>query len=142
VAAIISNILKRILFLAFLIILFSCEEQGIFISCDDCLTDEPVTTELEIHLNGDVYQSAVINIYEGNLEDSILIHTVEFSSSKYTRGVGINRKYTVTATYQISGKIYIAVDSATPRVKYSKEQCDNPCYWVYDRILDVELKLK
>jgi len=54
--------------------------------------------------------------------------------------VSLNKKYTVTATYQIDGDTYIAVDSAFPRVKYTKEQCEDPCYFVYDRIVDLRIK--
>jgi hypothetical protein len=54
--------------------------------------------------------------------------------------VPINKKYTATATYYKSDIKYVAVDSATPRVKYDKNQCDDPCYFVYDRVVDLRLK--
>jgi hypothetical protein len=54
--------------------------------------------------------------------------------------VTINKKYTLTATYYIPGNYYITVNSVTPMVRYEKAQCDNPCYYVYDRIVDLRLK--
>jgi len=133
----------KILFFSILLISFSCEDQGLFVKCPDCFEDEPVKTELEIKLeNHTYYPNAVIQIWEGNVEDSILFKSLSINiySSNLMEEVTINKKYTVTATYYFQHDTYIAVDAATPRVKYEKNQCDKPCYFVYDRILDLRLK--
>jgi|APIni6443716594_1056825.scaffolds.fasta_scaffold800047_2 hypothetical protein len=132
----------RILLFIILVISFSCEEQGLFIKCADCLEDEPVKAIVEARLESSLsYPEVIVNVWEGNLEDSVLLGTYTFPREKlFTRELTINKKYTVTATYYISGNFYTAVDSATPRVKYNKEQCDEPCYFVYDRLLDLRLK--
>jgi len=134
--------IKLLLFL-FLVMCFSCEEQGLIIKCPDCLQDEPVNTELEIKLeNSSYYHDALIQIWERNLEDSILLssNSIRAYSSTFKQGVTINKKYTVTVTYHYLNDTYIAVDSAIPRVKYNKDQCDEPCYFVYDKVLDLRLK--
>ncbi len=136
----ILNHTGRILFLLFLTVLFSCEEQGLFVICDECDDIEPVSTELEIRLNENLETSVLINVYEGNLEDNNLVSSSEtFAPISYFT-VKLNRKYTITATYNLSDGTYVAVDSALPQVKFSKEACDNPCYWVYDRIINLKLK--
>ena len=132
----------RILILLTFACLFSCEEQGTFVKCSDCISEEPSKTDLEIKL--DLSRNGfytLVKIYEGNLEDSIL-YSSQSTNATYSLKVhvAINKKYTVTATYNISGNFYTAVDSATPKVKYEKDQCDDPCYFVYDRILDLRLK--
>jgi|ERR1035437_6905632 hypothetical protein len=137
------RIVLKILFFSILVISFSCEDQGLFVNCPDCFEDEPVKTELEIKLeNHTYYPNAVIQIWEGNVEDSILFKSLSINtySSNLMEEVTINKKYTVTATYYFQKDTYIAVDAATPRVKYEKNQCDKPCYFVYDRILDLRLK--
>lgn len=134
------KLLLRILFLLLLVISFSCEEKGIGLNCSDCLETEPVEAELEIKLDRNNYAQTVVRIYEGNLEDSVLIGTFNQSSAKLYQEVSINKTYTVTATYLISDVTYVAVDSATPRVKYVKDQCDDPCYFVYDKILNLRLR--
>lgn len=120
---------------------FSCEKNGVFVNCPDCTTDEPITAKLEITLdinkNG---ASTLIKIYEGNIEDSILYDTWTTTLSQATARVALNKKYTVTATYYIPDNYYIAIDSATPRVRYDKEQCDDPCFYIYDRTIDLRLK--
>ena len=133
-------IIKIFLVIAF-IFCFSCEDQGLIVKCPDCTADEPVKSNLEIKL--DVIPSGratLINVYEGNLEDSILYSSSQTYSSAISVSVTLNKKYTVTATYDVSDNYYVAVDSATPRVRYDKTQCDNPCYFVYDKDIDLRLK--
>lgn len=121
-------------------LLFSCEDQGLFVICEDCLSNEPVSAELTAKVDPSLSQSTVISLYEGTLEDSILIGTYNIYSGTFTQEVSINKQYTLTATYNISGKKYIAVDSALPRVRYDTKQCEEPCYFVYDRVCDLRLK--
>src|SRR5664279_2142214 len=112
------------------IILFSCEDQGLIVKCPDCITDEPKQTYLDINLDlGTSGTPVLIKVYEGNLEDSVLYNSVSVPSSYTTISVTINKKYTVTATYHTGDNYYTAVDSATPRVRYEKDLCDNPCYF-------------
>jgi hypothetical protein len=119
----------------------SCEDQGLIVKCPDCTTDEPVKTNLAIKL--DVIPSGIatlINVYEGNIEDSVLYSSYQTYSSTESISVTLNKKYTITATYYITDNYYVAVDSATPRVRYDKTQCDDPCYFVYDKNIDLRLK--
>jgi hypothetical protein len=126
--------------LIILILVFSCEEQGIFVNCSDCVEEEPLTAELTADLDPQYFYSAVIEIWEGNLEDSISVGKFTVFSKSFSQQVVLNKKYTITATYWVDNAIYIAVDSATPRVRYDKSQCENPCYFIYDRRCNLKLK--
>jgi hypothetical protein len=130
------------IFLAFAFMFcFSCEDQGLIVKCPDCTADEPVKSNLEIRLDVNPSGGAtLINVYEGNLEDSILYSSSQAYSSSISVSVSLNKKYTVTAAYYVSDNYYVAVDSATPRVRYDKTQCDDPCYFVYDKNIDLRLK--
>jgi hypothetical protein len=130
----------RLFAFLFLIISFSCEDQTFIIQCSDCVEDEPVTAELYADIDPDHYYGALIQIWEGNLEDSILYGSYTSINKSFTQDVVLNKKYTITATYYVSNDKYVAVDSATPRVRYDKTQCDNPCYYVYDRKCNLKLK--
>lgn len=126
--------------------LFSCEKQGLIVKCPDCTATEPVNIWFDVKLDANDYGSTTkINVYEGNLEDSILYKTYNSTGSSLSIPVTINKKYTLTATYYIPvdyyiGDYYIVVDSATPRVRYEKDKCDNPCYFVYDKVVDLRMK--
>lgn len=120
---------------------FSCEKSGLaLVNCQDCTANEPTKTSLEIKLDINEFEMTNINIYEGNLEDSILYATFRSVGVSTTYSVPVNKKYTVTATYNKPGAKYITVDSAFPRVKYDRESCQNPCYYVYDKKVDLKLK--
>jgi len=123
-----------------LAIIFSCEElQPYFANCSECTADEPVRANLEIKAK---YQGdeILINIYEGNLEDSIFYDSFIMESSRLSHNVPINKTYTITARYFYNGNYYVVVNSVTPRVKYIENQCEEPCYFIYDKVVDLRLK--
>lgn len=131
----------RIIFFLLTVFSFSCEKQPFFVKCDECTTDEPLKAQLKIKLDKSPDgKSIVINVYSGNLEDNIIYGTISTLAEETSITVTLNKKYTVTATYYIDSISYIAVDSATPRVSYNKDQCNDPCYYIYDN--DVNLRLK
>jgi hypothetical protein len=137
------RVLVRILFITALIFCFSCEKQGLIVKCSECFDSEPTEASLSIIIDPQLHSpSTVVRIYVGDLEDDILLKEMVINSGlrlAITK-VSLNRKYTVTATYYIPGNTYIVVDSATPRVRYDENQCDNPCYYVYDKTLNLKLK--
>ncbi len=117
----------------------SCEKKGWFVKCKECTPDEPEDAVLHVKLDNPL-TPITLKIYEGELDDSILYYTDQITWPEYTTNVPLNKKYTVTAIYYVDGIKYIAVDSATPRLKYTEDQCDDPCYYVYDNDLDLRLK--
>jgi hypothetical protein len=139
---------KKILFLIVLVISFSCEDQIflvneriILVKCAECTAEEPLKAKLEIRIDlNNSGNPTSINVYEGNLSDSILVATYNAHGTGIPVSVLMNKKYTLTATYNIRDAVYIAVDSATPRTVYDKNQCNAPCYYVYDNVVDLRLK--
>jgi hypothetical protein len=126
-----------------LIFLFSCDKILLFVSCSGCTKVEPKTATIEIKIDDAMLIApweTIVRIYSGNLEDNVLLYTSDgaYSDLKYT--VTINRKYTITATYIIKGVAYNAVDSVFPKVGYEKDQCAEPCYFVYDNQVNLRLK--
>jgi hypothetical protein len=137
------RILARHTFIFILLLIFSCEEQGLMFNCKDCISEEPLDVSLDVRLNrlnADPY-IAEVKIYEGNLEDSILRSKHYVYVNDLFVKVNINKKYTLTATYiDSNGSKYVAVDSATPRVRFEADLCDKPCYFVYDKRVNLKLK--
>lgn len=118
---------------------FSCEERGWIADCTECMANEPREDHLDIWLTGNELPVKV-RVYQGEIEDSVLYASAEIAGTRYTPGVTLNKKYTIAATYNTGGKTYIAIDSAIPKVKYTEDQCEEPCYFVYDREIDLRLK--
>jgi hypothetical protein len=133
------KILIRIFIWGLLVICFSCEDKSWFIDCAECLLSLPDEISLTVKLTGNEF-AVDVNIYEGEIEDSVLYSSAEIWGDKYTPSIRLNKKYTFAATYHINNKTYIAIDSATPRIKYDEDDCEDPCYLVYDKIIDLRLK--
>jgi hypothetical protein len=130
-------------FLSIFTMFLSCDEKLILVKCADCTEKEPVETALEVKLeyihNGTIV-NAQIKIYEGNIEDNVLLGTYSVYDQTWNHDVTVNKKYTLSATYKIGEATYVAIDSATPRVQYETKQCDNPCYYVYDKTVNLSIK--
>jgi hypothetical protein len=138
--------MKRVLigiFFSLFIIVLSCDEKLLLIKCADCIETEPVEATLQVKLDdyiGGIPVSSEVRIYQGNIEDSILFGRYSVNYNLFEQTVPINEKYTVSATYNNGKATYIAIDSATPRVRYDTQQCDNPCYYVYDNKVNLRIK--
>jgi len=135
------KIISKIILLIIILCCFSCEDKGLIVKCADCLDDEPLEAVLDIKVDSNHSSiETTINVYEGNAEDSVLYSTLKTINSSASVRVTLNKKYTVTATYKEQNDFYVAIDSATPRVRFEKSQCDKPCYFIYDKVLDLRLK--
>ncbi len=134
------KIIKLIAFIA-ITLLFSCEDLQL-INCEKCTISEPAEADLMIRVS-ESFQStsiSVVSIYEGDLEDNILFKTAIPYDSEFPVKVPLNKKYTVTVTYSLTTGKYVAVDSALPRIKFDEDQCDDPCYYIYDNTVNLKLK--
>ena len=133
---------KKFLLVFMLFVVFAACDNNRKTICSKCVTDSNGNSKLCIHISyiGDNPPNYPIKIYEGPLENNnLLIDTVMY----YDYGefsVMPDKEYTVTASYVIGGKTYIAVDSARPKIKFDDSSCDIPCYYVYDNIIDLRLK--
>jgi hypothetical protein len=128
------------------VIFFSCDEVDIaLINCSECTIEEPTKAQLEMKLERLTRYTTTnpnihITIYEGNLEDGLVFKSIQTTNYSTSISVPLNKKYTITAEYYIDGNDYITVDSATPHLKYDKSNCDEPCYYVTDRSVNLGLK--
>lgn len=120
---------------------FSCEDEPLIIDCAECQDEEPLEATIMIHLFDNPKNATTeIVVYEGYLEDNI-IYTVISSITDFAEVVvPLNKRFTITATYPMTSATYKAVDSVLPRVKFDDEQCENPCYYIYDNTANLKLK--
>jgi len=133
----------RILFWIIFIIFFSCENPLLFNKCPDCYHTEPLNSEIKAKLNTTTSQGmpTTIQIYEGTINDGILLGSYKTSSTEWRFSVKLNKLYTVTATYYMNGIFYTGVDAVNPGVRYEKVLCDQPCFLVINNELDLRIKV-
>jgi hypothetical protein len=124
------------------VLIFSCDKQGLLVPCSECIDKEPSQVILLAKINpfSESNTKAKVILYEGNIEDSIIVGRYSSESSPISLTVNINKNYTITATYYRYGITYTAVDSALPRVRFLKNKCKDPCYIVYDNQADLRIK--
>jgi len=133
------RLIISIIVLSMMVLLFSCDKHPI-VNCSECEQEEPVKAKLELRLeNG---YNSTIEIYEGNLEDSIIYISLFSIRNLIDQYVPLNRKYTITATYYDRGNRYVVVNSVIPRVVYDEYSCEEPCYYIYNRKVDLRLKYR
>jgi hypothetical protein len=129
-------------------VVFSCEEiRTLTVSCEDCYEDDPTIVPIIIKVDSN-YGTVMVSVYEGDIEDNVIYETFKAYSEEFNRNVPANRIFTVTATYKFDkpptsdGISYIAVDAVSPHVKYDDSSCENPCYYVYNNVVNLRLKYR
>ena len=132
----------KILFLLVISILFSCEKLLEFPGCSECKTEEPTRGQLKFKFESGFGVPVELKVYEGDLSDSILLatHTLTNFAPDYKINVALNKKYSATGTYVINKIKYIVVGATAIGVGYEKERCNDPCYYIYDDLIDLSLK--
>lgn len=131
------------IFLIALLTFLSCDEKFVIVNCNDCTPAEPIDVSLEITLDKKETSQIFISVYDGNIEDKILLKSFYTNADETEVKVKVNRKYTLTALYQEGGgSSFIVVNTAYPRVRYEMNQCEEPCYYVSDRKVKLKLKYK
>jgi len=122
---------------------FSCEKQMfVLVNCEDCTDTEPEFTQLLVKVNSrPPLGTVIVRVYEGNDTSSPLILTYTTQSGDERRiDAALNRTYTLEAEYKYAGKTYRVTDMVRPSVKYTKSECDEPCYYVYNNLVNLRLK--
>ena len=133
---------KTIVTIAFIFLLMpSCEEPWI-IDCNQCSLEIPtkIFLDIDLHNVADYPVNIKITIYEGEIDDGIIMQQFTVDSNHFYQEAVLYKNYTVTAEYRINATTYICVDTACPSVKYDDSQCDSPCYVVYDNKIDLRLR--
>lgn len=129
----IINILCSIFFLT------ACEEIY-FVDCSECEIQEPSTCNLHIKLDDEISGSRYdVTIYRGTIQDGVVIYRTSINTSFYYE-VSLNSEYTVTATIEKYGKEYTAVDSTRPKVDIITDSCDETCYYVINKTVNLRIK--
>lgn len=126
-----------------MLLLFSCED-GYLTDCSECNPDRQQTKALMRVLVGPipVNINQIVTIYEGAIEDSIIIVRYSYGDLYLDRRVAVvlYKDYTATSEFTYNGKKYILTAAASPKLRYDENTCDNPCYYVYDNVLDLRLR--
>ena len=124
-----------------MLLLFSCED-GFVTDCRECATDSIGHVKLKLLMGSIVYDPAyrMVTIYEGAIEDSLILKRFGTDLGYMEIDAMLYKNYTVTLQFVTNGKRYTAIDAACPQVRYDENKCDQPCYYVYDNVIDLRIR--
>ncbi len=127
---------------AFILLLFSCEE-GFITDCNECYTDNPnVFLKIRFRNPESVPVNPTITLYEGNVNDSLILEKYYISDpySYIDYNAILYKDYSATLEFTYNNKKYVITAAACPKMKYDETTCEEPCYFLYDNVLDLRLR--
>ncbi len=126
-----------------MLMFFSCEE-GYLTDCSECKAGAPENAGLKILVGypHHTVQNMIVTIYEGAIEDNIVIVRYNYADLNTERRVVVvlYKDYSATAEFTYNGQKYLTTAAVCPKVRYEKNACGDPCYYVYDNVLDLRLR--
>jgi hypothetical protein len=124
-----------------IIFLGSCED-GHKTDCSQCMPDTMGDVFLKIYIsdNGNPTANFLVTVYEGPIENGLIIDKLQINDYYYEYPAMLYKDYTLTVQYTINGEKYIAVDAVRPKVRYDETSCTEPCYYIYDNVVNLRLK--
>jgi hypothetical protein len=125
----------------------SCKQNTYYNSEDcanydysDCNTTEPLQVGLNIKLTiNDENIKVPITIYEGKIEDNLIVLTDTVSTSKYNILLPPDKYYSVKARYKKGDKIIYAIGGDHIKKSHTKV-CDSTCWSTEEGNINIELK--
>ncbi|MGE5349585.1 MAG: hypothetical protein ACM3NP_09940 [Actinomycetota bacterium] len=126
-----------------ILLLFSCEE-GYLTDCTRCYTSEDYNVVLRIDLRDQdrSMENPVLTLYEGPVSDGIIIEKysiIDPNSLIYYRAI-LYKDYSATLEFRYNGRQYVSTAGACPKIRYDETTCEEPCWYIYDNILDLSLR--
>ncbi len=126
-----------------LALLLSCEDS-IVKDCGDCYPEGVETATLIISFRNTDYipVNPKVTLYEGAIEDGIILaeYSIEDPYSYTVYDALLYKDYTATLEFTLDGRRYITTAGACPKVGYDDTSCDEPCWFIYDNVLDLKLR--
>ncbi len=132
---------RNLLIVFLLLVIFSCE-KGYITDCRECSTDGIGDVKLKLYIGSTSYDPASrrITVYEGAIEDSLILSRFSTHAGYIEYDALLYKDYTVTVEFVRNGKTNISIDAACPQLRYDENTCNEPCYYIYGNIIDVRLR--
>jgi hypothetical protein len=125
-------------------LLFSCE-GGSATNCRECTPGSIGNVSLKIYVRNPeaIPTNPIITLYEGAIEDSIVLRHYSMDDPyalTFYYDAMLYKNYTATVEFYFNGHKYVMIDAACPRVRYDETSCNEPCYYIYDNVIDLRLR--
>jgi hypothetical protein len=119
---------------------FSGSEDCTNYNYSDCNTTEPLLVGLNIRLTiNDQNVKVPITIYEGDVEEQLIVLNDTVSTSKYSVLLPANKYYSVKVRYKKGNQIIYAFGGDKTKSSHTTV-CDSSCWSTEEGNVNVELK--
>jgi hypothetical protein len=126
-----------------ILLLFSCEE-GYLTDCTRCYTSQNYSVILKINLDNHDrnFENPVFTLYEGPVSDGVIIEKYQLrnTNSIVYQDALLYKDYSATLEFSYNGRQYVTTAGACPKVRYDETTCEQPCWYIYDNIIDLNLR--
>jgi hypothetical protein len=134
---------RTILITVFLILLLLSCGEGYLTDCNECYSDNyNVVLYIRYRNPEAVPDNPIVTLYEGNVSDSLILEkyyiTDPYSVTRFY--AMLYKDYSATLEFTLDGEKYIVTGSACPKVRYDETTCEEPCWYVYDNVIDLRLR--
>ena len=139
-----SILTKTIMLITVATILLSISCDSIDLSpvdCSECYTDEPEYGEIELKLTiNDENPEIKITLYKEKFDATNPIYSEIVETTSIQLVIRTNIEYVVKAEYLKNGRSYHVVNRAKLKTKLDKENCDEHCYYIVGKSVDLRIK--
>jgi hypothetical protein len=114
--------------------------------CDYCYSEKPELVSANLIFSGHIIQedeasSIWYTVYDGEAFNSEVIEEGYVNKSDFKVYLEPSKTYTVVAIYFLRDKTYYVINECFTKIKYLRQTCDNPCYYVYDIQCELNLSI-
>lgn len=121
---------------------YSCSTEDFqVVDCSECYTDKPEFSEAKISVTIDDENLQVpITVYLGSYDDGLIVY--EDITTIRLNYVWLKNEvdYTLVAEYTRNGRTVNVVNGLTMKIRKDYENCNEPCYYVRNRSVNLKLK--
>jgi hypothetical protein len=113
----------------------------LFVDCSNCYSDIPLYGEQSLRVSiDDENPEVTITVYIGPWEKGNVEYIFTMIENEQKIVLRTDVHYTLIAEYTKNGRTYNVVNGSILKVQEDYDSCDEPCYYVSHRSVDLRLK--
>ncbi len=120
-------------------LIISCEDLSYL---NDCYSDKPLQGDLTVNVSVQENAAGIpVKVLQGKFEDNNVLLLDTLAENEKTYSLPVNTYYTVSAEYNMSGKVILVIDGGEIKVSRNEnENTSEPCWVLKNVNLNLELK--
>lgn len=120
----------------------SCDSINLSaVNCAECYIDDPEYGYIKLDLTiNDENPEVMITLYNNTFDYDNIIYSEIVHYSSVELEIMTNKEYVIEAQYLKNGRSYHVVNRAKLKTRRDTESCNEPCYYIVKRSVDLRIK--